>query len=649
MRRFFSLNPLPRPGLRQLTIQQRMRIGLTLVVAMLALLCGTILANSYARYRQGNADLRAFELVRIAMVAANRVSAERGPTNDQLAHLRGDDAVERRNLAEARERSDAALAAFRDGLAHASNLGLTDPEGLRGALDLIIARLAAARREVDALAAQPSAARTERQIVQVQVRMFGIVDALAPLIDDLSAHATLGNPDVAGALLLARLLGDLREYSGRLGSLFIAPMFLRQPLDRERLSQIMLMRGRIEQLRSLIAGAVVPQLANTAIAVDFMRLNSALDNGIVPLVDQTFTEGRDGRYSTSAADFSRRIVPMFQPSEQLRDRVIESAQARATAYRNLARLRVAISIVATLLSLAILYVLVRSTRRALLIPLDHLRRRIIALSEGDVSPIAVPAGASLEIRHVSEALDTLRRAYVRRNVLERQRDDMLTLFSHDMRAPLTSVIVLVNQPDEAPGACPPGCVPRERLARIDKLARHTLAMADGFAQMSRAEAGEYEPVLVNLADLMNEARDAVWPLAREKAIVIDDVARREDALVRGDPALLSRALINLLANAVKYSEAHTRVECSVELSEDRATVRCVIRDHGYGIDIADQARLFERYRRFRLDGQPETKGVGLGMAFVKAVMERHAGEIRVRSAAWQGTTVTLALPAVEAG
>uniref|UniRef100_UPI0015936E5B sensor histidine kinase n=1 Tax=Burkholderia territorii TaxID=1503055 RepID=UPI0015936E5B len=103
------------------------------------------------------------------------------------------------------------------------------------------------------------------------------------------------------------------------------------------------------------------------------------------------------------------------------------------------------------------------------------------------------------------------------------------------------------------------------------------------------------------------------------------------------------------ANAVKYSEAHTRVECSVELSEDRATVRCVIRDHGYGIDIADQARLFERYRRFRLDGQPETKGVGLGMAFVKAVMERHEGEIRVRSAAWQGTTVTLALPAVEAG
>ncbi|MEX3606282.1 MAG: ATP-binding protein [Burkholderia sp.] len=47
-------------------------------------------------------------------------------------------------------------------------------------------------------------------------------------------------------------------------------------------------------------------------------------------------------------------------------------------------------------------------------------------------------------------------------------------------------------------------------------------------------------------------------------------------------------------------------------------------------------------------GQPETKGVGLGMAFVKAVVERHTGEIRVRSAAWHITTVTLALPAAEA-
>ncbi|MCA3867124.1 MAG: ATP-binding protein, partial [Burkholderia sp.] len=75
------------------------------------------------------------------------------------------------------------------------------------------------------------------------------------------------------------------------------------------------------------------------------------------------------------------------------------------------------------------------------------------------------------------------------------------------------------------------------------------------------------------------------------------------------------------------------------------TVRCTIRDNGCGISGADQTRLFERYRRFRTAGQPETSGVGLGMAFVKAVVERHAGEIHVQSAVQQGTTITITLPA----
>ena len=101
--------------------------------------------------------------------------------------------------------------------------------------------------------------------------------------------------------------------------------------------------------------------------------------------------------------------------------------------------------------------------------------------------------------------------------------------------------------------------------------------------------------------------------------------------MHGDPALLSRALVNLLGNAVDYSAAHTRIACSVELADDGASVRCVIRDDGYGIAAEDQARLFERYRRFRLPGQP-TRRVSAGMAFAKAVVDRHRGEIHVRSA-----------------
>ncbi len=226
-------------------------------------------------------------------------------------------------------------------------------------------------------------------------------------------------------------------------------------------------------------------------------------------------------------------------------------------------------------------------------------------------------------------------------MLERQRNDMLTLFSHDMRAPLTSLIILIDTQAHRAG----DASMKLQFARIGKLARHTLAMADGFAQLSRAEASEYERVPVNLADLMNEARDAVWPLAHRKSMSIDDVPRRDDTIVLGDPALLSRALINVLDNAIKYSAPLTSVECKVEPGADGTTVRCTIRDSGCGIGSADQMRLFERYRRFRTAGQPETSGVGLGMAFVKAVVERHEGNIHVHSVVLQGTTVTITLPA----
>ena len=113
--------------------------------------------------------------------------------------------------------------------------------------------------------------------------------------------------------------------------------------------------------------------------------------------------------------------------------------------------------------------------------------------------------------------------------------------------------------------------------------------------------------------------------------------------MHGDPALLSRALVNLLGNAVDYSAAHTRIACSVELADDGASVRCVIRDDGYGIAAEDQARLFERYRRFRLPGQPDTKGVGR-----HGVREGGRGPAPRRDPRaqrpWRGTTVTVTLP-----
>ncbi|WP_322025403.1 HAMP domain-containing sensor histidine kinase [Burkholderia sp. BCC1977] len=627
-------------NLGDFSIRQRMRAVFALVAALTAVVCGSNVWESYRLYRQGSLDLRDFEQVERATLALNLISAERWPANALLAHRRRDAAADTVAVRAARVRSDQALDGLRAYLARTTVLDAPGRTIALHTFDAIRAGLADARRQVDALAARPPEARMVWEVQSAQDRMFAVADDLAALAQDVMAGTAMRHPDTANALMLVYLLGDLREYSGRLGSLFVASLMQNAPLDDERLARILQMRGRIVQLRALIAGAIAPQLADATLANNLARLNDTMDGSFLPLVSATIRGGRTGRYATNAEDFARRIVRDLGPAEQLRDYVIDVTRARAVELRDAARFRMALSAAEAACCIAILFLLVRGTQRTLSKPLDALSRGIVALSQGDISPIVAVPGAGPEIARLNDALDRLRGAYTRREVLERQRNDMLTLFSHDMRAPLTSVVVLVG----APAACPLDCSLRERLHEIGKLARHTLAMADGFAQVSRAETGEYVPQLVNVADLMNQARDAIWPCASEKGIKVDDVPHCDDALVHGDPALLSRALVELLGNAVAYSASHTRVECSVELAEDRASVRCVIRDHGYGIAAEDQARLFERYRRFRLPGQPDAKGVGLGMVFAKAVVERHRGAIHVRSAAWQGTTVTVTLP-----
>jgi signal transduction histidine kinase len=113
--------------------------------------------------------------------------------------------------------------------------------------------------------------------------------------------------------------------------------------------------------------------------------------------------------------------------------------------------------------------------------------------------------------------------------------------------------------------------------------------------------------------------------------------------VLADRSLMTRALINLLSNAVKFSPPATRVDCIISATAD--TVVCVVRDQGYGIAIEQQAHLFERFRRFHADGQPASDGTGLGMAFVKTVVSRHAGDIAIESALNAGTVVTITLRA----
>ena len=228
---------------------------------------------------------------------------------------------------------------------------------------------------------------------------------------------------------------------------------------------------------------------------------------------------------------------------------------------------------------------------------------------------------------------------------ERRRDEALRFLSHDMRSPQASILTLLDM-----YAHDATSMSVEKLTeRVGKYARRTLNLADDFLRLAKAERAKPQDFeTVDLIEVLRDATEEAWSLASAKKIHIETEATFDEAMLSGDRELLTRALINLLSNAVKYSPPNTAVSCRIRAE---STAWCVeIADQGYGILEADMSRLFSRFARLQHEGQPEEAGIGLGLVFVKTVVERHSGSIVVRSnvAAVEGdvhgTVFTLTLP-----
>ncbi len=229
---------------------------------------------------------------------------------------------------------------------------------------------------------------------------------------------------------------------------------------------------------------------------------------------------------------------------------------------------------------------------------------------------------------------------------ERRRDEALRFLSHDMRSPQASILTLLEMQREEPEL-----MPVERLVeRIGKYARRTLNLADDFLRLATAErARSQDFVVVELNELMRDAAEEAWSLASSKKIQVTVGEQKTEAWVMGDRDLLTRTLINLLSNAIKYSPPETCISMTLQREEDKW--RLNVTDQGYGIAEADMSKLFQRFTRLKLEGQPEEDGIGLGLVFVKTVVARHHGAIDVSSKTAKGasgSTFSVTLPAVMA-
>ncbi|QGW80647.1 CHASE2 domain-containing protein [Variovorax paradoxus] len=221
---------------------------------------------------------------------------------------------------------------------------------------------------------------------------------------------------------------------------------------------------------------------------------------------------------------------------------------------------------------------------------------------------------------------------------QRQHDDAIHFLSHDIRAPQTAIVTLLELNRHDPAAMTAAQF-RERIARH---AHKALALSEGFIQLARARSQPYRIELRNLPALLNECIDDAWEAHASNQIqVVLDPSSATKAFCRIDRDLVSRAIDNLLDNAIKHSPPGSTIGCAIELHGDCWAVR--IQDQGPGIAADRQATVFEPFERGD-HGGGRSHGAGLGLAFVKTVAARHGGRVSLYSAEGMGCVFRLFLP-----
>lgn len=141
---------------------------------------------------------------------------------------------------------------------------------------------------------------------------------------------------------------------------------------------------------------------------------------------------------------------------------------------------------------------------------------------------------------------------------QQQRDRALHFISHDIRAPIASILTLIEMHREFPEQLPQ----QELLARMERYARSSLAMAQGFVQLAGAQAQTYQSAPFDGGSL-EETVDGAWAAAQEHGVEVHMAALPDAAPCQGDRSLICRAIANVLGNAIKFSPAGSTVRCAL--------------------------------------------------------------------------------------
>ena len=226
---------------------------------------------------------------------------------------------------------------------------------------------------------------------------------------------------------------------------------------------------------------------------------------------------------------------------------------------------------------------------------------------------------------------------------EKLKSDMISLMSHELRTPLTSIngfAELLTADDSIPASA------REFVTIIANESQRMSRMINTFLAVTQLERKDKQEVLkipLRLDEVVRETISSMQPFAKKKRIRLVEQPASRIPPVAADKSLITQAVKNLVNNAIKYSPERTTVTVSTALEAE--AVRVCVEDRGYGIPAEAKERVWDKFYRVVREGQEkDEESTGLGLSFVREVVEQHGGHVELDTEEGRGSKFSFTLP-----
>ncbi|HKV36652.1 MAG TPA: ATP-binding protein [Pyrinomonadaceae bacterium] len=261
-----------------------------------------------------------------------------------------------------------------------------------------------------------------------------------------------------------------------------------------------------------------------------------------------------------------------------------------------------------------------------------LKLRISLLRDQQDAGTGEPIGIAVYVEDLSQTKE-----------LEKLKSDMISLMSHELRTPLTSIngfAELLTNDDSIPPQA------REFVSIIANESQRMSRMINTFlsvTQLQRSDKQEVLKIPLRLDEVVRDTIASLQPVAKKKRIRLIEQPAHRIPPVAADKSLITQAVKNLVHNAIKYSPERTTVTVSTALEAE--TVRVCVEDRGYGIPAESRERVWDKFYRVVREGQEkDEESTGLGLSFVREVVEQHGGQVNLDTEEGRGSRFSFTLP-----